>query len=405
MRILHIDPFGGVAGDMLLGALLDAGAPQAAVEAIVRRVAVPGWRLAAARQRHGGFAGMRVTVEVEEESHPARHLADVEALLAGADLPGRVGERALTTFRRLFDAEAAVHGLPVEKVHLHEVAAVDAVVDIVGTCAAIELLDVARISADAVPVGRGSVQTAHGLLPVPPPAVSQLLHGVPLAGHAAEGEMTTPTGAALITTLAEAWSPLPPGRVVASGVGMGARTFPGMPNILRAFVLDVDEPPSTRRLSLVEATVDDATGEHVAWVIARLMEAGALDAWTLVGTGRKGRPVTELRCLCEHDAVDAMLTVVFAAGFTLGARVLECRRPELERAVVSVETGYGPIPVKVGVHRGLVVSAKPEHDACRAAADRAGVALAAVEAAARDGAPRPGSEWSGADRRGPAGVR
>ncbi|NCO69739.1 MAG: LarC family nickel insertion protein, partial [Acidobacteria bacterium] len=200
-EILHIDPFGGAAGDMLLGAFLDAGADEARVREILAGLHLDGFRLEVTRDRQQGFAGTRAVVHADSGGHPARHFADVERLLAAAMLPGAVRERALAAFAALFEAESAVHGVPLAATHLHELAAVDAVVDIVGVVACVELLKVERVSCGPVPVGSGSVQTQHGLLPVPPPAVAKLLEGIPIAGHAAAGEMTTPTGAALLRTI------------------------------------------------------------------------------------------------------------------------------------------------------------------------------------------------------------
>ena len=393
-KVLWIDPFGGAAGDMLLGALIDLGVEEARITGALAGLRLEGWRLETARARHKGLAGTRVTVHVSAETHPARRLGDVEELLGRADLPGRVRAAALAAFRRLFEAEAEVHGVELEKAHLHELAAVDAVVDIVGTCAAVELLGAGRVVCGPVPVGSGTVETEHGLLPVPPPAVARLLRGVPLAAHAAEGEMTTPTGATLLTTLASSFGPCPAGTLVGVGTGIGTRSHDGMPNVLRAFLLEeTASRPAGRPMVVVEATVDDATGEALGTLLEELREAGALDAWCLPATGRKGRPAWELRALAEPAAAGAVAAGLFRAGITLGVRVVECIRPELERRVVATATPYGAIAVKVAAFEGRVVSAKPEHDECVAAARRAGVSVAAVTDAARAAAPRIGSPW------------
>lgn len=403
-RTLYLDPFGGAAGDMLLGALLDLGAGLDEVRRALATLPLAGWRLEAVVDRHQGFAGTRIVVAVTDETHPARRLADVEALLAAAALPGRAAERALAAFRRLFQAEADVHGIPLTDVHLHELAAVDAVVDIVGTCVAVELLAVQRVVCGPVPVGRGTVATAHGLLPVPGPAVAHMLRGVPTAAHAADGEMTTPTGATLLVTLADAFGPLPGGRILAVGVGLGTRKFPGLPNMLRAFVIEHEaaERLCGRPMVLVETTLDDVPGETVGYLQERLRAAGARDAWCLAGTGRKGRPVAELRALCEEEAVDTVVATLFAEGATLGVRLVPCSRPELERTTVTVATPYGEIPVKVGVFRGRVVSAKPEHDACAAQAAAHGTTVAAVVDAARRAGPPLGTPWPIAEGAGQA---
>ncbi|MEP0773464.1 MAG: nickel pincer cofactor biosynthesis protein LarC [Acidobacteriota bacterium] len=393
-RVLYLDPFGGAAGDMLLAALLDAGAAEDEVRRTLGGLGLTGWRLEIRRDRQQGFAGTRVVVEMDEIRHPARHFGDVQALLTAATLPERARRRALAVFEALFRAEATVHGQEMERVHLHEAGAVDAVIDIVGTCAALESLQVEKVVCGPVPVGRGTVATAHGLLPVPPPAVAELLRGMPLAAHAADGEMTTPTGAALLVTLVDSWSPPPSGVLLRVGVGLGTRVFTGVPNMLRALVLEQPgESGRERPVEMMSATLDDITGERVAWLLERLREVGALDAWCLPGTGRKGRPIQEIRALCEPEQVTAVVGLLFAEGATLGARLVTCRRPEIARHLVNVETEFGPIPVKIAVHGGLIVSAKPEHDACREAARQAGVSLARVEEAARRAAPHPGQSW------------
>jgi uncharacterized protein (TIGR00299 family) protein len=391
-RALHLDPFGGAAGDMLLGALLDLGVDRARLDAVLNGLALPGWRLEVAKDTQQGLSGTRVVVHVDEERRAARRLHDVETLLAAAALPEAVRRRSLLAFRRLFEAEAEVHGTAVSETHLHELAAVDAVVDIVGVCAAVELLGVSRVTSAPVPVGRGAVQTAHGLLPVPPPAVARLLSGLPIAAQSADGEMTTPTGATLLATLVERFDALPPGVLLGVGTGLGTRRFEGLPNVLRAFLLDMGEAPlASRSLTIVECTVDDLAGERVADLITGLVASGALDAWSLAGTGRKGRPVQELRALCAPEVVGAAAGFLFAEGASLGVRIVPCSRPELERSTLQVPTAYGEIPVKLGIFRGVVVSAKPEHDACVAAAVRRGVPVARVEDAAHAAAPRLGS--------------
>ncbi len=394
-KTLYIDPFGGAAGDMLLGALIDLGVAEERLQEILAGLHLAGWRLDAARGRHQSFAGTRAAVRVEEVGHPARHLLDVERLLQDAVLPERVRDRSLAAFRRLFEAEAEVHGVPLEKAHLHELSAVDAVVDIVGVCAAVELLGVDRVACGPVPVGSGTVETAHGLLPVPPPAVARLLRGVPLAGHAAEGEMTTPTGATLLVTLTERFGPLPAGKLLGVGVGLGLREFAGLPNVLRAFLIEEEQRVGGRPMVVLETTLDDITGEALGALLERLREAGALDAWCLPGTGRKGRPVVELRAVLEPSHVAAVTAAVFEEGATLGVRLVECTRPELVRHTVEVATLYGTVPVKVGIFGGRVVSAKPEHDAVLSAARQAGVSAAAVADAVRAAGPRLGTVWEG----------
>jgi pyridinium-3,5-bisthiocarboxylic acid mononucleotide nickel chelatase len=393
-KVLYIDPFGGAAGDMLMGALIDLGVEAATLERVLLGLRLPGWKLAVERDRQQGFAGTRVRVEADEVSYPARHFADVERLLREAELPQGVRERSLAAFRCLFEAEAEVHGVPFDKAHLHELAAIDAVVDIVGVCAAVELLGVDGVVCGPVPVGTGSVKTAHGLLPVPAPAVARLLLGIPIAAHAADGEMTTPTGATLLRTLVRDFGPPPAGTILHTGVGLGTRHFQGMPNVLRAFLIEETVPRlAGRSMVLVETTVDDLSGEAMGYLTDRLREIGARDAWCLAGTGRKGRPISELRALVEPGHVDAVVAALFAEGATLGVRLVSCVRPELERHIVDVTTRFGVIPVKVGVFEGLVVSAKPEHDDCAKAARSHDVSFVSVVEAVRAAAPQLNSVW------------
>lgn len=395
-RVLFFDPFGGAAGNMVLAALIDVGADEEFVRQQLERLNLPGWRLLLSRSRHQGLAGLRATVEVTDSSAPARRLESVRALLSAAALDPEVCERSLAVFQRLFEAEAAVHGVPVEQAHLHEIAAVDAVVDVVGSCAALVSLGVGSVMCGPVPVGRGSVATQHGLLPVPPPAVARLLQGVPLAAHAADGEMTTPTGAALLTAWCSHFGPMPAGRLLHVGVGLGSREFHEMPNVFRILMLEQSAAEiTTPVLQLVEATVDDRSGEELGFIIEQLRSAGARDAWLLCGIGRKGRPLVEVRALIDPEHRDRILEVLFSEGMTLGARVTACHRPELSRRVVQVATPYGVVPVKVAVWQGRVVSVKPEADVCQALARSTGRPLGVVESAARAGAPRLGDEEIG----------
>ena len=400
-RVLFLDPFGGAAGNMVLAALIDAGADEVYVRGQLEGLSLPGWQLLLSHDRHQGLAGLRAVVEVSSSTAPARRLENVRTLLTAAPLDPRVRERSLAVFERLFEAEASVHGVPVEQAHLHEISAVDAVVDVVGSCAALVSLEVGEVLCGPVPVGRGTVETEHGLLPIPPPAVASLLQGVPLASHAAEGEMTTPTGAALLVSWSSRFGSLPAGRLVRVGVGLGTRRFDGMANVFRAFVLEVDAGGflSEGVFELVEATVDDRTGEELGFILDRLRAAGARDAWLLSGVGRKGRPLVEIRALVFPDLRAEVLECLFSEGFTLGARVLTCLRPELVRHVVEVVTPFGTVPVKVAGWRGRVVSVKPEADVVQELARLSGRTLGEIEGAARSTAPQLGEPYRGSMER------
>lgn len=382
MRCAYFDCFAGAAGDMILGALVDAGWPLAALQDVVARLRLPGVQVSAARVQRGGLAATHVQVHLPAGARaPHRHLPDILALIADAGLPGAAARRAAAVFTRLAQAEAAVHGIAPEQVHFHEVGAADALVDIVGTCAAVAQLGLDTIACSPVPTGSGTVACEHGLLPVPAPATAELLRGVPLAECPEPAELTTPTGAALLTTLASAFGPLPAMRIDAIGYGAGTRENRTRPNLLRIFLGQPATPPATEQdlVSVLEAQVDDATGQAVAHACERLREAGALDVFVVPIIMKKGRPGQLLSALCRPPDRAALEAVLFRETPTFGVRHHECVRSVLAREQVDVNTRFGPVRVKVGRRGGQVLQAWPEYEDCAAAARRHGVALRDVQ--------------------------
>jgi hypothetical protein len=416
MRIAYFDCFSGCAGDMCLGALLDAGCGLDALRAAVSGLGLGrDFDLRLERTARGALAAAKAVVEVfprrrnlvlmTEEPHPHRTLAEVQAILRGAGLAGRALERAERAFSLLAAAEAKVHGTSVEAVHFHEVGAIDAIVDIAGTCAALEILGVERVYASEPLLGRGTIRSAHGEFPAPGPAVLKILEGRPVRTSDIGHELTTPTGAALLAALAEErMGPIPPMRVLSSGYGAGDADFPGRANVLRVILGDLAERPAKapplpatrseprgaaeRALLLLEANLDDATGQEVAVAIEALLAAGALDAFATPCVMKKGRPGVVLAAIAREEDRDALEAVFFRETPTFGVRRRALERTVLAREVVAVPTPYGPIEVKVGRgDDGRVRSATPEHESARRAADRSGVpvreALEAARAAAR----------------------
>lgn len=385
MRCGYFDCFGGVAGDMVLGALIDAGLSLDVLRDVIARLRLPDVALDVARVRRGALAATQVSVQVGPAARRGhRHLPDILDLIAAAELPAAAADRAARVFRRLAEAEARVHGIPVEKVHFHEVGAADAIVDIVGACVGLETLGLERIVCSPLPPGSGSVCCEHGVLPVPAPATLELLRGVPLATCDATGEMTTPTGAALMTTLAAEFGPLPPLRVDAVGYGAGTRDTPERPNVLRLLVGEpaADEHAEADSVVVLEANMDDATGQAVAHAVGRLLEAGALDAYSVPITMKKGRPGLLVTVLARPGDVPALEALLFAETTTLGIRRHLCQRHCLAREHVTVTTPFGPVRVKVGRYAGQVARAWPEYEDCAAAARAAGQSLRAVQEAA-----------------------
>jgi len=375
---------------MLLGALVDAGLPVAALREALGRVPVEGFDLVVSRLVRKGLAATRVEVRLHDHDHGqghhahGRHLAEIEDLIGRSDLPGRAAEHARAVFRRLAEAEAKVHGQPVEKVHFHEVGAVDAIVDIVGTCAGLALLGVDRLVASPLPMGSGYVDTAHGRLPVPAPAVVELVRGVPTRDCPETGELTTPTGAAILVALAESFGPLPPMVPQAIGYGAGSREGERVPNLLRVVLgrAAAGDEAEQDSVWLLEANLDDATGEILGAATAALFAAGALDVWLTPATMKKGRPGVVLACLAEEGTRAAVEEAVFRETGSFGVRRTRVDRTKLAREHVTVETPYGPVRVKVGRRAGKVVAAAPEYEDCLRLAQSRGVALRAVYDAA-----------------------
>jgi len=392
--LLVLEPIGGIAGDMFLAAAIDLGVDPAALEASLRTLGVPGWRLVVSRKTDCGIAGTHVDVVVEGEQPHARGLAEILALVDGSGLPARPRAVARALFERIGRAEAKVHGVPVAEIHFHEVGAVDSIVDVCGAAVALDLLGWPRVVCAPPELGRGLSRSAHGPMPIPPPAVLELLAGKPVRPGGPNGEAVTPTGAALLAELAEL-GPLPafvPGRI---GYGVGTRSWPDRPNVLRATLGEPAEavpPPQPRaagqrsagaeELSVLEANLDDATGQLVARAIDAALEVGALDAWATPITMKKGRPAVMVSVLVEEARRAAVTRVLFAETTTLGVRRRGVERDVLGREVRTVETRYGPVRVKVALLDGVEVGAQPEHDDCLARAREHGVALREVIAAA-----------------------
>jgi hypothetical protein len=376
--LLLLEPIGGISGDMFLAAALDLGVEPAALEAALRTLGLPGWRLAVTRRTDCGIAGRHVEVVVDGERPHARGLSEILALVDGSRLAPRARAAARAIFERIGRAEAKVHGVPVEEVHFHEVGAVDSIVDVCGAAVALDLLGWPRVHSAPPELGRGLGRSAHGPMPIPPPAVVELLAGKPVRPGGPDGEAVTPTGAALLAELAEV-GPLPPHVATRIGYGVGTRTWPDRPNVLRATLA---EPAEAGGLHVLEANLDDATGQMVARAIEAALEAGALDAWATPITMKKGRPGVTVCVLVEEPRRAAATRVLFAETTTLGVRRHPVARDVLGREVRTVETRYGPVRVKVALLDGSEAGAQPEHDDCLARAREHGVALREVIAAA-----------------------
>jgi uncharacterized protein (TIGR00299 family) protein len=380
--------FAGIAGDMALGALLDAGADVDAVRDLLHQLPVGGWKLDTEPVLRGGIAATRAVV-LAEEHDVVRTYAHIAALLDDAPLPERVRDRAQMVFRVLAEAEGRLHRRPAAQVHFHEVGALDAIIDIVGTCAALEVLGIDTVCASPVAQGTGMIRSAHGMLPNPSPAVVELLRGAPIVGRDVSVELTTPTGAALLAGLTTGYGPLPALRLTASGFGAGSRDLDLLPNATQVVIGETDvsdehaPTPAGQPIVLLEANVDDVTGEVIAHTIERLLEAGAFDAWTTAVTMKKGRPALTVSVLADVALVGELREILAAETGTFGIRATQQQRWPLARAIDEIETDGGWVRVK---RSGGRVKAEYE-DAARVARQTGRPlrdVIAAVEAAARD---------------------
>lgn len=354
-----VDASSGASGDMLLGALLGAGVPMDVVATAVASVAPEHVGLSVEAVTRNGFAAIRCHVKVAD-SRTHRTWADVAGLLRDADLDEAVRSRAHATFERLAVAEAAVHGTDPADVHFHEVGALDAVADVVGVCAAVEHLGLDELVVSPVAVGSGSVRSAHGELPVPPPAVAELLRGVPSYAGPGTGESCTPTGAALLTTSATSYGGQPAMSVDTIGVGAGARDPASHANVLRVLVGVSTVSPG--RALLLEANIDDLDPRLWPDVIAALLAAGASDAWLTPILMKKGRPAHTLTALVPETGADAVRTEIFRQTSTIGLRESPVGKSALDREMRVVHVAGHPVHVKLALHNGLVVNVQPEYE-------------------------------------------
>ncbi|HIQ05104.1 MAG TPA: nickel pincer cofactor biosynthesis protein LarC [Anaerolineae bacterium] len=383
MRIAYFDCFAGVSGDMILGALVDIGLPVAFLEETVARLRLNTVHFEARQVQKYALTGTQVIVTAPPETHH-RHLADIEALIEHASLPDPVRSQALAVFRRLAEAERQVHGVPLEKVHFHEVGALDAIVDVVGAVAGLHYLGVEQVYASPLPLGRGMIRVAHGPIPLPGPAVTALLGDVPVRGVDFEAETVTPTGAALLVTLTEQFGAIPEMTLRATGYGAGQRDLP-IPNLLRLLLGDAPVPPPvyhTETLSLIEANLDDMNPEWYGPLLNDCLAAGALDAWLTPVQMKKGRPGILVSILTQPTEVDRLVALLLRDTTTLGVRLQEVKRHCLPRRQTTVQTPYGPVQVKWGEWSSGQWKAAPEHEDCLRLAKAAGVSVREVYQAA-----------------------
>jgi pyridinium-3,5-bisthiocarboxylic acid mononucleotide nickel chelatase len=380
MKLAYFDCFSGISGDMTLGALVDAGCDLEHLRRELRALQLPGWEVSAEKVWKNGMAATYVKVKTEDHQRH-RSLSAIHEILKNSQLAPEVRGRAAAIFQRLGQAEARVHNVPVEKIHFHEVGAVDAIVDIVGACIGFQALGVERFACSPLNVGGGTVKVAHGKLPVPAPATANLLQGSPTYSNGVQRELVTPTGAAIVATLCDSFGPQPPMKVSAIGYGAGTADLEGQPNVLRLMIGEAAEralPGFDQEIAVIEANLDDMNPQIYGYFLEKALAVGALDVFTTPVQMKKNRPGTLLTVLCQPADASTLMELIFAETTTFGVRSYRAQRRTLPRESVKVSTSYGDVRVKLSRVNGRILHVAPEYDDCRKLAVEKNVPLQQV---------------------------
>jgi pyridinium-3,5-bisthiocarboxylic acid mononucleotide nickel chelatase len=380
MNLAYFDCFSGISGDMTLGAVIDAGCDVARLRSELQRLQVPGWEISAEKVWKNGMAATHAKVETEDQKKH-RSLTDILEILKKSELVPQVRERASSIFQRLGEAEARVHDVPLEKIHFHEVGAVDAIVDIVGACIGFQSLGIDKFACSPLNVGGGTAKMAHGVLPVPAPATANLLQGKPTYSNGVQRELVTPTGAAIVATLCDSFGPQPPMTVSAIGYGAGTVDLEGQPNVLRIMIGESAEKAVAgydEEISVIEANLDDMNPQIYGYFLERALAAGALDVYTTPVQMKKNRPGTLLTVLCKPQDANALTSMIFAETTTFGVRTTRAQRRILPREHVNVSTTFGDVRIKLSRVNGRILHVSPEFDDCRKLAVEKNVPLQQV---------------------------
>jgi uncharacterized protein (TIGR00299 family) protein len=365
MKIAYLDCFSGISGDMFLGALLDAGFAFEDLKHRLRTLPLDGYRLETKQELRNQISGTRFSVKLESEKQVPRNLEAIRKIIQGGDLSSTVKEKSTSIFEQLAGIEGKIHNLSPEKVHFHEVGAVDSIVDIVGSLIGIEHLKIRSVYASHIPLGSGFTETAHGTIPIPAPATIELLKGIPVYDSDIRHEMVTPTGAALLKCLVSSFGPMPPMVVQDVGYGAGKRDLPERPNLLRILIGDEPFNKEVESVVLLETNLDDTSPEWIGYLMERLFEAGALDVVFFPIQMKKNRPGVQIQVIGQHDQRETLTEILFRESATLGVRFRYTQRQVLKRAEAEVDSPWGSIKVKKIMNRDGSYFFQPEYDVCR----------------------------------------
>lgn len=379
MKILYFDCFAGASGNMILAALVSLGVDKTELLTHLKKLNVAKFDIEYEVVDRSGISALHARVDIPDEKNH-RHLSQIEKIIAESDLSESVKQRSILIFRRLAEAEAAVHGIEAKQVHFHEVGGLDAIVDIVGACIGFEILRIERFACSRIHVGSGFVNINHGKFPIPAPAVSQLLNSVPIYSTEIEGELITPTGAAIISTVCATYGAIPEILLEKTAYGAGTRNYAKFPNVLRIMIGtdSVATGSKMETVNVLETNIDDVSPQILGFVMERAFKLGALDVWFTPIQMKKNRPATQLSVLCKPERSAALSAMVYSETTTLGVRVVEMKRECLDRELVSVPTPFGEIDVKIAWLNGNVVNVMPEYEQVKAAALAHNVTFRAV---------------------------
>ena len=385
MKIAYFDCSSGISGDMCLGALIDAGVPVAKLENELRKLPIKGYKLKVKRVKRSGFPATKADViqklEVRSKKLEVRRWKDIEHLIKNSQLSDGIKKKGLSIFRRLFTVEAKVHGETFDAAHLHELGAVDCIVDIFGTVIGLKLLGIEKVYSSGVNTGGGSVRTKHGILPVPAPATAELLKGIPVYSDGIDYELTTPTGAVILKEISSSFGSIPDMVIEKIGIGAGNKDFKDKPNVLRILIGQSKEQRAENReqkVAVIETTIDDMNPQIYEYVIERLFKAGALDVYLTQLIMKKGRPGIKLTVLCNSNEKEKIMKIIFEETTTIGLRFYEAQRRTLTREINQVNTRFGRVNIKVSKLGNKVVRRTPEYEDCKKLAKKLNMPLIEV---------------------------